>query len=388
MAQALYGNGSIIIELKNHQPVFQLIDYITKQNYLCGAYILPNSATKLPYAKFAFLNFNGIINIRLRTYIFRISIYLKRCFVYMMYNSILEAIGNTPMVKINRLNPNPAVPMYAKLEGFNPTGSIKDRIALKMIEQAEEEGTLTKDKIIIEATSGNTGIGLTMIGVVKGYRVQIVMSSAVSIERQRMIKAFGGEIILTDPTKGTDGAIIETRRLLALNPEKYFNPNQFSNQYNKLAHYSTTAEEIWQQTEGKVTHMVSSLGTSGTLMGVGMRLRERNPNIQIIEAQPVKGHYIQGLKSMEEAIVPAIYDKTKIDESILIDTEEAFEMARQLVLQEGIFIGMSSGAAMIAARTIVEKLTSGLVVVILPDRGEKYLSTSLFQEQGEEADAQ
>ena len=306
----------------------------------------------------------------------------------MMYNSILEAIGNTPMVKINRLNPNPAVPMYAKLEGFNPTGSIKDRIALKMIEQAEEEGTLTKDKIIIEATSGNTGIGLTMIGVVKGYRVQIVMSSAVSIERQRMIKAFGGEIILTDPTKGTDGAIIETRRLLALNPEKYFNPNQFSNQYNKLAHYSTTAEEIWQQTEGKVTHMVSSLGTSGTLMGVGMRLRERNPNIQIIEAQPVKGHYIQGLKSMEEAIVPAIYDKTKIDESILIDTEEAFEMARQLVLQEGIFIGMSSGAAMIAARTIVEKLTSGLVVVILPDRGEKYLSTSLFQEQGEEADAQ
>jgi len=283
------------------------------------------------------------------------------------------------MVRINRINTNPAVELYAKLEGFNPTGSIKDRIALKMIEQAELEGVLTKDKIIIEATSGNTGIGLAMIGVVKGYRVQIVMSSAVSEERQKMIKAFGSEIILTSPELGTDGAIIKTRELLAENPEKYFNPNQYSNVYNKIAHYKTTAEEIWEQTEGRVTHFVSALGTSGTLMGVGMMLKERNPSIKIVEAHPVKGHYIQGLKSMEEAIVPEIYDKKEIDESVLIDTEEAYEMARQIVHQEGIFVGMSSGAVMLAAIKTIEKLESGVVVVIFPDRGEKYLSTDLFK---------
>jgi len=295
-----------------------------------------------------------------------------------MYNNILETIGNTPLVKINNLNPNPAVRIYAKLEGFNPTGSIKDRIALKMIEQAEQEGTLTKDKIIIEPTSGNTGIGLAMIGTVKGYRVQIVMSSAVSIERQKMIKAFGAEIILTDPELGTDGAIMKSREIIAANPDLYFNPNQFSNEYNKLAHYNTTAQEIWFQTSGQITHFVSSIGTSGTIMGVGMRLKAINPAIQIIEAQPVKGHYIQGLKNMDEAIVPEIYDVTKIDESIMIDTEEAYEMARRIVLEEGIFVGMSSGAAMIAALKVAEKLDSGMVVTIFPDRGEKYLSTNLF----------
>ena len=283
------------------------------------------------------------------------------------------------MVRINRLNPNDAVELYAKVEGFNPTGSIKDRIALKMIEQAEEEGILTGDKIIIEATSGNTGIGLAMIGVVKGYRVQIVMSSAVSEERQKTIKAFGGEIILTDPSMGTDGAIIRTKELVAANPDRYFNPNQFSNEYNKIAHYKTTAEEIWEQTEGRVTHFVSALGTSGTLMGVGMMLKERNPLVKIIEAQPVKGHYIQGLKNMEEAIVPEIYDAGEIDESILVDTEEAYEMARQIVREEGIFVGMSSGAAMLAAVRTAEKLENGVMVVILPDRGEKYLSTNLFK---------
>ncbi|MDR2721252.1 MAG: cysteine synthase family protein, partial [Coriobacteriaceae bacterium] len=187
----------------------------------------------------------------------------------MIYGNILDTIGNTPLVRINRMNPNPSVELYAKFEGFNPTGSIKDRIALKMVEQAEAEGTLTKDKIIIEATSGNTGIGLAMIGAVKGYRVQIVMSSAVSIERQKMMKAFGTEIILTAPELGTDGAIMKAKELVEANPDKYFNPNQFSNHYNTAAHYKTTAEEIWEQTEGRVTHFVSALGTSGTLMGVG-----------------------------------------------------------------------------------------------------------------------
>lgn len=247
-----------------------------------------------------------------------------------------------------------------------------------MIEQAEEEGTLTKDKIIIEATSGNTGIALAMIGLVKGYKVQIVMSSAVSMERQKMIKAFGAEIIITDSAHGTDGAIMEVKRLLKENPDKYFNTNQYSNQYNKLAHYETTAEEIWKQTDGKITHLVSSIGTSGTIMGIGKKLKEKNPDIQIIEAHPVKGHYIQGLKNMKEAIIPEIYDSSKIDKSILIETEEAFEMARQIALKEGIFVGMSSGAAMVAALKVAKTIENGNVVVIFPDRGEKYLSTTLF----------
>ena len=296
----------------------------------------------------------------------------------MIFNSILDAIGSTPMIRIGNMNPNPKVELYAKLEGQNPTGSIKDRIALKMIEQAESEGALTKGKIIIEATSGNTGIGLALIGSVKGYRVQIVMSEAVSVERQKMIKAYGGEVILTPATLGTDGAIVKTRELASANPDLYFNPNQFSNVYNKLAHYSTTAEEIWAQTEGRVTHFVSALGTSGTIMGVGMGLKEKNPEIKIIEAQPVQGHYIQGLKNMNEAIVPEIYDVNEISESVMIESEAAFAMSRRIVQEEGIFVGMSSGAAMLAALTVIENLDSGLMVVIFADRGEKYLSTGLF----------
>lgn len=294
-------------------------------------------------------------------------------------NNILETIGLTPMVRLNHLSPNPKVDIVAKIEGFNPTGSIKDRIALKMIEQAEEAGTLTKDKIIIEPTSGNTGIGLAMIGAVKGYHVEIVMSEAVSIERRKMIQAFGAHVTLTDAHKGTDGAICKVRSLVAQNPDKYFNPNQFSNEYNKLAHYTTTAEEIWAQTEGKVTHMVSSLGTSGTIMGIGMGLKCHNPEVEIVEAHPVKGHYIQGLKNMDEAIVPDIYDPDKIDKHIMVESEVAFEYARRIVKEEGIFVGMSSGAALYAAYEIAKTLDSGLIVVIFADRGEKYLSTDLFK---------
>ena len=296
-----------------------------------------------------------------------------------MHNNILSTIGNTPLVKINHMNNNPNVTVYAKLEGFNPTGSIKDRIALKMIEQAEADGVLTKDKTIIEATSGNTGIGLAMIGRVKGYNVCIVMNEAVSIERQKMIKAFGGEIILTDADKGTDGAIVKTRELLMQYPEKYYNPDQYSNETNKLTHYYTTAEEIWNQTDGKITHFVSAIGTSGTIMGVGIRLKQKNPSIKVVEAHPIKGHYIQGLKSMEEAIVPELYDIRKIDISIQIETEAAFEMSRRIVAEEAIFVGMSSGAAMIAALEVAKDLESGTIVAIFPDRGEKYLSTTLFK---------
>lgn len=300
-----------------------------------------------------------------------------------MYDNILEAIGHTPLVRINRLNPKPHVSLYAKLEGFNPTGSIKDRIALKMIEQAEECGKLTPGKMIIEPTSGNTGIGLAMIGAVKGYGVEIVMSEAVSIERRKMIEAFGAKITLTDASQGTDGAIRKAHQLVNDNPGKYFMPNQFSNEYNKLAHYFTTANEIWDDTEGKVTHVVSALGTSGTIMGVGMGLKSKNPNIQIIEAQPVRNHYIQGLKNMQEAIVPEIYDPTKIDRHVMIESEQAFQMAREIVLKEGIFVGMSSGAAMLAALECIKEIDEGLVVVLFADRGEKYLSTSLFSPKAE-----
>ncbi|HQN75941.1 MAG TPA: cysteine synthase family protein [Methanomassiliicoccales archaeon] len=291
---------------------------------------------------------------------------------------ILQSIGNTPMVRINKLNPNPNVTILAKVEGFNPTGSIKDRIALAMVEQAEQEGKLRKGKTIIEPTSGNTGVALAMIGAIRGYGVEIVMCEAVSVERRQMIKAFGGTVTLSPAKDGTDGAIRLAKKLVEENPEKYFMPDQFSNKYNKMAHYKTTGDEIWRQTGGKVDYIVSALGTSGTIMGVGKALKEHNPNIKIVSAHPVKGHYIQGLKNMEEAIVPAIYDESKIDITIMVETETAYEMTRQIVKQEGIFVGMSSGAAMYAAAEIAKRIDKGTVVTIFPDRGEKYLSTSLF----------
>lgn len=293
--------------------------------------------------------------------------------------NLLDLIGNTPLVRINRLNPNPNVTIYAKLEGNNPGGSIKDRIALKMIEQAEKEGSLSKGKTIIEPTSGNTGIGLAMVSVVKGYDIEIVMSEAVSNERRKMLKAFGAKLILTPEELGTDGAIVKAREIVKKYPEKYFMPDQFSNKYNKLAHYETTAKEIIEQTEGIIEYFVSSIGTSGTIMGVGKYLKEYNPKIKIICAHPTKGHYIQGLKNMEEAIVPTIYDPSQIDYTVMIETRNAFEMSRQIAANEGIFVGMSSGAAMIAALETAKKINSGIIVVIFPDRGDRYLSTDLFK---------
>ncbi|MEI6795924.1 MAG: cysteine synthase family protein [Methanomassiliicoccales archaeon] len=293
--------------------------------------------------------------------------------------NILESIGNTPLVKINRLNPNKNTTIFAKVEGFNPTGSIKDRIALSMVQQAEEEGQLTKGKTIIEPTSGNTGVALAMIGAIKGYDVEIVMSDGVSMERRQMIKAFGGTVTLSEGKYGTDGAIRMARELVRSNPDKYFMPDQFSNQYNKIAHYKTTGDEIWKQTGGHIDYFVSALGTSGTIMGVGKALKEHDPHIKVVSAHPVKGHYIQGLKNMEEAIVPAIYDPSKIDRTIMVETEVAYEMARQIVKQEGVFVGMSSGAALYAAIEIAKQIDSGIIVTIFPDRGEKYLSTGLFK---------
>ncbi len=297
-----------------------------------------------------------------------------------MADDILKTIGNTPIVRINKLNPNKNITIYAKLEGLNPTGSIKDRIAISMIQQAESEGKLTKGKTIIEPTSGNTGIALAMIGAVKGYEVEIVMSDAVSLERQQMIKAFGGKVTLTEGKFGTDGAIRKARELVSKFPQKYFMPDQFSNEYNKLAHYRVTGEEILKQINGKIDYFVSSIGTSGTIMGVGKVLKEHNPQVKIVCAHPVKGHYIQGLKNMEEAIVPSIYDPSQIDITIMVETEVAYEMTRQIVSKEGIFVGMSSGAAMYATVELAKKIESGTIVTIFPDRGEKYLSTKLFKE--------
>lgn len=299
----------------------------------------------------------------------------------MIYENVLGMIGNTPMVRIDQVIKREGVEVFAKLEGQNPSGSIKDRIALAMIEQGEQEGKLIKDKIIIEATSGNTGIALAMIGAIKGYKVHVAMSSAVSVERQKMIKAYGAEIILTDGTKGTDGAILRVRELVAKYPHKYFNPDQFSNAYNKIAHYRTTAEEIWKHMGGRIDYLVSSLGTSGTIMGIGKGLKDHDKKIKVIEAHPVKGHYIQGLKNLEEALVPAIYDESLIDEKVMIESEDAFDMARAAMRMEGISAGMSSGAALVAAREIAKNVENARIVVIFPDRAEKYVSTTLFDKK-------
>lgn len=296
----------------------------------------------------------------------------------MYCSNILQTIGNTPMVRINRLCPNPEINIVAKLEGFNPTGSIKDRIAIAMVEQAEQEGKLYPGKTIIEPTSGNTGIGLAIAGIVKGYPVEIVMSSAVSIERRKIIASYGGKVILTPADQGTDGAIRLAHKLVNENPDKYYMPDQFSNAGNYMAHYKSTAIEIWQQMEGKIDYFVGAVGTSGTLMGLTKFLKIMDPSIKSVCAHPVRGHYIQGLKNMEEAIVPDIYDPSILDAQEMIESEEAIAMARRIIREEGIFAGMSSGAAMLAALRTAEKIKSGNIVVIFPDRAEKYLSTSMF----------
>lgn len=296
----------------------------------------------------------------------------------MKYWNILDTIWNTPLVKINNLNPNKNVNIYAKLELFNPSWAIKDRVALNMIEEAEKSWELTKEKIIIEPTSWNTWIWLAMIWAVKWYKIVVVMSVWVSSERRKVIKAFWAEIILTDKDLWTDWAIIKTKEIVSKNPWKYFFPNQFSNNENKLTHYKTTWEEIWNQSNWKIDYFVSSLWTSWTIMWVWKVLKEKDKNIKIVSAHPVLWHYIQGLKNMEEAIVPAIYDESKIDETIMIETEDAYEMTRKIIRKEWIFVWMSSWAAMIAALEVASKIKSWNIIVIFPDRWEKYLSTDLF----------
>jgi cysteinyl-tRNA synthetase len=295
-----------------------------------------------------------------------------------MSHTILDTIGNTPLVEIKKLNPNPRVRIFAKLEYFNPGGSTKDRPALYMIEAAEKSGELTRDKTVIEATSGNTGIGLALVCGVKGYRLMLTMSEAVSVERQKILKARGAEILLTPGHLGTDGAIEEVYRLAREDPERYFIADQFNNEANWKSHYHGTAQEIWQQTDGAVTTLVACLGTSGTLMGASRKLKQLNPAIQIVGVEPYLGHRIQGLKNMKEAYCPEIFEKKRLDKKVNIDDEVAYEMARRLAKTEGLLVGMSSGAAMAVALEEAQRLTEGTLVVILPDGGERYLSTSLF----------
>jgi cysteinyl-tRNA synthetase len=295
-----------------------------------------------------------------------------------LYKSIIESIGNTPLVEIGRLNPNKKVKIFAKLESANPGGSIKDRTALFMIENAEKRGELNHDKIILEATSGNTGIGLAMIAAAKGYKLCLTMSEAASDERKKILRAMGAQLHFTPAAQGTDGAIEVAYRMLRENPDKYFGTDQFNNEDNIAAHYYGTAQEIWEQTDGAVTMVVSTLGTTGTTMGISKRLKELNPQIKIIGVEPYLKHKIQGLKNMRESYRPGIFDKARLDEKVNILDEDAFEMSRRLAREEGLLVGMSSGAAMFVAVQKATLLEEGLIVVILPDSGERYLSTELF----------
>jgi cysteinyl-tRNA synthetase len=294
--------------------------------------------------------------------------------------SILDLIGNTPLVPVNRLNPNKNVKILAKLELFNPGGSIKVRPALQMIEDAEKSGELTKNKTILEATSGNTGIGLALVAAVKGYRIMLVMSESVSEERKKTLLALGAELKFTPAHLSTDGAIELVYELIRNEPDNYWLADQFNNESNWKSHYNTTAPEIWEQTNGEVDAVVASLGTSGTVMGLSRRLKELNSNIRIIAMEPYLGHKIQGLKNMKESYNPGIYDRTRIDRTIRVDDEEAYRTARLLAKKEGIFCGMSSGAAMAAAIKVAKEMDKGTIVVIIPDGGNLYLSTTLFED--------
>ena len=290
--------------------------------------------------------------------------------------NILDVIGNTPLVKINKLNINRDVEIYAKLEGHNPGGSIKDRTALYLIKDAEERGLLNNDKIILEPTSGNTGIGLALVCAYKGLKCSIVLPESVSIERRQILKAFGVELILSPGEKGTDGAIDLANEILKNNPDKYVMLDQFNNPANIKAHYETTGKEIIEQLENKkIDYFVAGIGTSGTIMGVGQRLKEKYPNIKVIAVEPTLHHKIQGLKNLKEAHVPGIFEKRKIDRIITVTDKEAFYYTKLLAQIEGIFVGISSGAALAGCIKIAEKLNAGIIVTVFPDNGYKYLST-------------
>jgi cysteine synthase B len=295
--------------------------------------------------------------------------------------SVIDLIGNTPMVRLSSFEPGlRGVELYAKAEWENPGGSVKDRPALRMILDGERDGRLTRQKIILDATSGNTGIAYAMIGAARGYRIRLCVPENVTPERKRILKAFGAEIVFTDPMEGSDGAILRARAMYAESPDLYFYPDQYNNPANWRSHYDTTAPEIIEQTGGRVTHFVAGLGTSGTFVGAGRRLREFNSAVRLISVQPDSPlHGLEGLKHMDTAIVPGIYDRSLADEDIRVSTEEAFDLTRRLALQ-GLFVGISSGANLAGALRVAREASDAVLVVVFCDGGEKYLSERFWDE--------
>ena len=299
-------------------------------------------------------------------------------------NSILNLVGNTPLVRLRKVIPSyisPKVEIYAKLESFNPGGSVKDRPALSMFLDAIEKGLIKEGKVVIDATSGNTGIALAMVGACLGVPVELAMPANVSEERKRIIKAYGAKVYFTDPLEGTDGAILFVREKVSKEPEKYVYLDQYNNPANWRAHFYSTGIEIWNQTGGKITHLVAGIGTGGTIMGTGRRLKVYNPDIQIIGVQPAYPfHGIEGLKHIESSIKPGIFDETFLDRTIFVETEPAYEMTKRLAREEGILAGQSCGAALHAARELAKELEEGVIVVIFPDGGEIYLTTAPYKD--------
>lgn len=298
---------------------------------------------------------------------------------------ITDLIGNTPLVRIRLFDAEcPGVEVWGKAEFMNPGGSVKDRPALRMIEEGERSGRLTRDKVILDSTSGNTGIAYAMIGAARGYRVRLVMPQNVSEERKQLVTAYGAEIVYSDALEGSDGAIRMARQMLAESPSTYFMPDQYNNPANWQAHYDTTAPEIWEQTRGRITHFIAGLGTSGTFVGTTRRLREYKPDVHCISVQPDEPwHGLEGLKHMPSSIVPGIYDPSLADEDMGVATEAAYDVARQLARREGILVGHSSGAALWAAREVGRRLAAegrgGVIVIVLSDGGDRYLSSGLYR---------
>ena len=295
--------------------------------------------------------------------------------------SVVDQIGNTPLLRLRDPQLSARVELYAKLEFFNPAGSVKDRPALRMIRDGERSGELTRDKTILDSTSGNTGIAYAMIGAALGYRVRLAMPANVTTERKAILAAYGAQVVFSDPGEGSDGAILLARRLLEEAPDLYYKPDQYNNPSNWKAHRDTTAPEIWEQTGGRVTHFVATMGTSGTVMGTGRGLKAIDPAIRVIGAEPADPfHGIEGLKHMESSIVPGIYERAFLDEVIELDTDVAYDMTVKLARENGVLVGQSAGAAYWAAREVAKQLDEGVVVTVFCDGGDKYMSTPMWRQ--------
>jgi len=295
--------------------------------------------------------------------------------------SVLHLIGNTPLLQVTKVTTglSPRVQVFAKLEGFNPGGSVKDRPALRMIEEGLRTGALSPGKVILDSTSGNTGIALALTGAVLGYPVELIMPANVSVERKKIIAAYGAKMIFSSPLEGSDGAIRLCRQILHETPERYFKPDQYFNPANPLAHYETTGPEVWLQTQGRITHFVAGIGTGGTIMGTGRYLKERNARIRVVAVEPDDAfHGLEGLKHMASSIVPDIYHEEQLDGKIAVSTEDAYDTVYRLGREEGVLVGQSSGAALWAALKVARELEEGVVVTLFPDFGDKYLSTNLW----------